>query len=109
MHKDDAAQIENTLAAAGFTYRPADSPEKQAHLKTLTQHKLVPHEDNGSVRYIYADAKFCRCLYAGDESAYERYRKLAAKERIAEERQVAESMNDSAPMDWGMWRPGYTW
>ena len=59
--------------------RLADSPAKVDHLKALTQHKLVPHTNKGEARYIYADAKYCKCVYAGDEAAYQRYQKLAGR------------------------------
>ena len=41
-----------------------------------------------SVRYVYADATACKCIYVGDEAAYERYRELAVQQRIANEQQI---------------------
>ena len=49
-----AIQVERLLAAAGFQIRPADTPEKLAHLVTLTQRRLVRHEQDGKVHYVYA-------------------------------------------------------
>jgi hypothetical protein len=76
----------------------ADTPEKLAHLKTLTQLKVVPHDRNGKMYYVYADAADCQCLYAGNQEAYQRYENLTVKQNIAE-------MNEAASMDWGMWGP----
>lgn len=75
-----AIQMERLLAAAGFQMRLADSPEKLRHLKTLTQRKLVPHQRDGRVYYVYADATSCQCLYVGTEKAYQRYQRLALQQ-----------------------------
>ena len=45
-------QTERLLAAAGFQMRLANTPEREAQLKTMTQHELVPHEENGSMRFV---------------------------------------------------------
>ena len=102
IQQENATQAEQTLAAAGFNMKLADSPEKLAHLKTLTQLKVVPHEQNGNIRYIYADAQYCKCLYAGDEAANQRYQKMVIKQNVAQ-------MNQDAAMNWGMWGPGWGW
>jgi hypothetical protein len=98
IEREDAEQTEQTLAAAGFQIKLADTPEKMAHLQTLTQHELVMHPADGAVRYIYADARFCQCLYAGDEQAYDAYQRLVQERRIAE-------MNEDAAMNWSLWGP----
>ena len=100
-----AIEMERLLAAAGFQIRLADTPEKLRHLKTLTQRKLVPHQRDGHVYYVYADASSCQCLYAGTEKTYQHYQKLALQHEIAEEQRVAAEMNEDAVMNWGMWGP----
>jgi hypothetical protein len=99
----NAADMEQLLSAAGFKMKPADTPEKLSHLKTLTRQRLVPHEHNGNVHYVYADANFCKCLYVGDQEAYERYRKLAVQKRMAEGQMRALEVNPDGSMDWGTW------
>ena len=99
MEKNDAMDMEDTLAAAGFRMKTANTPEQSAHLQKLTQRKLVRHEKDGKPLWIYADAKYCNCLYAGGEKAFQEYSKLTLKKQIAEENQ------DAAMMGWGMW-PG---
>ena len=98
IQKSDSTNTEQMLAAAGFNMRPADTPEKLAHLNTLTQRKLISHERDGKVYFVYADADNCKCLYAGNQENYQSYEKLSMKQNIAE-------MNEAAPMDWGMWGP----
>jgi hypothetical protein len=98
MKKSEATDTEHLLSAAGFKMKLADTPERLAHLKTLVQLKVVPHERNGKMYYIYADAAYCQCLYAGNQEAYQRYENLAVKQNIAQ-------MNQAASMDWGMWGP----
>lgn len=98
IEKENAMDTERTLTAAGFRMQTADTPEQRAHLQTLTPRKLVKHEKDGEPVWIYADATYCNCLYAGSEKAYQEYSKLSIQQEIAEE-------NEDAAMDWGMW-PG---
>ena len=98
IEKSKATDTEQLLAAAGFKMKLADTPAKLTHLKTLTQLKVVPHDRNGKMYYVYADAADCQCLYAGNQEAYQRYENLAIKQNIAQ-------MNEAASMDWGMWGP----
>ena len=35
------------------------------------------------MRFLYADATVCRCLYVGDEQAYQQYQKLAVQQENA--------------------------
>jgi len=98
-----AKSTENLLAAAGFEVRYADTPEKLAHLEQLTQRKLVEHSKDGQRAYVYADAKGCRCFYAGDEKDYQQYRKLALEQQIAAEQMMSAETNQDAALNWGMW------
>ena len=98
IQKSDSTNTEQMLAAAGFKMKLADTPAKLAHLNTLTQRKLISHERDGKVYFVYADADNCKCLYAGNQENYQSYEKLSMKQNIAE-------MNEDAPMDWGMWGP----
>jgi len=107
MEKQETTSTEQVLAAAGFKMKLADSPAKLAHLKTLTQRKLVSQTNKGQVRYVYADAKYCKCVYAGREVAYQRYQKLALEKRIAAAKRTAVRMNENAAMEWDMWGEGY--
>lgn len=105
IHKEEAHQVESTLAAAGFQARPADSPAKMEKLKLLPQRKLRSKTKDGELIYFYADAEFCQCLYVGDQAAYSRYQQLAIQQKIAQEQMNAAEMNEDAAMDWGMWGP----
>ena len=44
------AETEQVLAAAGFQVEPADTPEKLAHLQTLTPRKVVQNVRDGQRR-----------------------------------------------------------
>ncbi len=105
IEKMQAASTEKMLSAAGFQMKLADTPEKLAHLQTLTQRKLVPHQRNGKVYYVYADALKCQCMYVGTEQAYQQYRKIELEKQMAEERLETAEMNRDAAMNWGMWGP----
>jgi len=99
-----AIDNERNLAASGFQMRMADTPKKLAKLEALPQRKLTRTTFHGGVRFVYADAKYCKCLYAGTEAAYDRYQKLEIHQEIANEELVAsQGLDDS----WGPWGPWY--
>ena len=103
--KQEADQVESTLAAAGFQTKPADTAKRQASLAQFPVRKLVSRMHDGQLTYFYADPNFCKCLYYGDQRQYGRYRQLALQQQIAQEQMDAAEMNEDAAMDWGMWGP----
>jgi hypothetical protein len=105
LRKSDVDSQEQLLSAAGFQMKLADSPQKIAHLQTLTSQKLVPHTRDGKLYYVYADPEFCKCLYVGDEAAYQKYQQLAIQQKLAQEQMNAAAMNENAAMNWGLWGP----
>jgi hypothetical protein len=94
---------ERTLAAAGFQMKFAKTPEQIAKVEALPQRTLTPTPGpDGENRFVYADAKYCKCVYVGTEKAYDRYQKLSARQQIAENEEMA-SMNWGAWDGWGPW------
>jgi hypothetical protein len=75
IQKDESMDTERLLAQSGFKMMSADTPEKLEHVKSLTQHRIIPHEHKGSHIYVYADAKYCKCIYVGNAQAYHKYYK----------------------------------
>ncbi len=88
-----AVDREDLLAAAGFTVRPANTPERIASLHSLPPNKVVQRIRGGTVRYVYADPLVCGCLYVGDENAYGRYRQEVFQRRLANEQEMTAQMN----------------
>ena len=100
-----SAQVQNKedmLAAAGFTLVPANTPERQASLKSLPPHKFVHQERNNAVIFTYADPTICNCLYVGNQAAYDRYKQKVFVQNIANEQEMTAQMNE---MNWGAWGP----
>jgi hypothetical protein len=99
----DAQQTKDTeqlLAAAGFKMKLADTPAKMAHLKTLTQHKIVAHQKDGAVYYIYADATNCQCFYWGQDQSYRNFLQQQEQQNIANEERMTAEMNEQEYLDW---------
>ena len=105
IEKQDARKTESVLAAAGFQMKPADTPDRVAHLQLLRPFKLVPHDRNGTLFYVYADPKACKCIWVGDQAAYQRYQQLAIQQQLAQEQLMTAQMNEDAAMNWGLWGP----
>ena len=76
LERNDAIDVEQLLAKAGFKKQVADTSAKLAHLKTLPQRKFSRHHRDGKEYYVYADATYCRCLYVGNAEAFQHYRDL---------------------------------
>lgn len=100
-----AQDTENTLAAAGFSMKSADTPAKLVNLKTMPQNKVFAQTQKGKTFYVYADAAQCQCLYVGNEAAYQSYQQMRIQQNIASEQLMAAEMNQEAMMDWGAWGP----
>ena len=102
-----ASQVQNkedSLAAAGFTVVPANTPKRQASLSAMPPHKFVQQVRNNAVIFVYADPTICDCLYVGNQAAYDRYRRDVFVKNIANEQQMTAQMNQ---MDWDGWGPGW--
>lgn len=102
LEKSDAGNTEELLAKAGFQKKPADTPEKLAHINSMKQRELVSHIKDGSVYYAYADGEFCKCLYMGSEQNYKQFEKLTFQ-------RDTEEMNEAAAMNWGAWGGWDAW
>ena len=75
----------------------------------LTPLTIMPKEKDGNAFFVVADPYACKCLYVGDQKAYDSYQKLALKQEYAEDNLEAAEMNEDAAMDWGMWGPWGAW
>jgi hypothetical protein len=100
----NTARMEALMIKAGFHVRRADTPERLAHLGTLTPRKLVRHDRAGTPYYVFADPDGCQCIYVGNEAAYQQYRKLAQTSQTAAVQELAEGGTGDS-MRWGVWDP----
>jgi hypothetical protein len=100
MEAQQTKDTEQLLAAAGFKMKLADTPSKMAHLKTLTQHKIMPHQKDGTVYYIYADATTCQCFYWGRDKSYQSFMQLQEQQNIADDDRMTAEMNEQEYIDW---------
>ena len=63
-------QTENLLSAAGFKMVPADTPQRQAHLKTLPPKKVTMTQRDGQTYFVYPDPAH-NVLYVGQQAQYQ--------------------------------------
>ena len=102
-------RVESQLRDSGFKMRLADTPEKLAQVKQLSQHKLITLQQGDKVLYIYADADHCKCVYTGGEEAYQRYQRIADVKPVSEMDRIEEDREEPARLDWGDWRFNESW
>jgi hypothetical protein len=75
-----AQQTENLLSAAGFRTVIVTNPQQQQ----LRPYKLTTAQRNGGTYYVYADPARNQ-IYVGDQSQYQRYRKLKKELQAAQQ------------------------
>ena len=101
-----AMDLERLMIAAGFQMRLADTPEKLQHLESLKpQRKIVTHVKDGRNVYVYADAKFCECLYAGNQEAFDAFQKVARDKELADQLAAGDRIDEEASLNWQIWGP----
>jgi hypothetical protein len=98
-------QKEDSLSAAGFIIRPANTPDRQAMLNRLPPHRFVERVHGDQVEYVYADPLVCDCLYVGSQQAYGKYRAFVQQRQIADEQEMSAEMYSDAAWNWGAWGP----
>jgi hypothetical protein len=99
-----AFAVERMLVAAGFSFKVADDDAMLAKMAKLPQHQLIRHERKGQTIWIYPNVDGCKCLYAGNEAAYEQFKKLAKENkrdirRFGGTGEDSISSRESAPME----------
>lgn len=109
MQRQGAMQQERLLAASGFQMKFANTPSLASQASEMPQRRVVPVPSDDGVRYVWADAKYCQCIYVGTERAYDHYQRLVVKEDIAAENAEAADEEAEAQLDWGAWGPWGPW
>jgi hypothetical protein len=105
--KEMVSHKEDSLTAAGFTARPANTPQRIAMLKRLPAHRFVQKPTGNTVHYVYADPVVCGCLYVGTEQDYAQYVKNEQQQDLANEQLMAAQMYSDPAWDWGAWGGGF--
>lgn len=100
---------EELLASAGFSMKPADTPEKLEHVKAMPQHVLTPQQKDGKTLYIFADASVCRCVYTGTEEQYKRFQEMVRQKHMDMDQFSSGAMNDPTSGEWGVRGTGPWW
>jgi hypothetical protein len=104
------ATREDNLAAAGFSVKPANTPELKAMLNRLPANRFVMRQNGSVVHYVYADPLVCGCLYVGTQQQYNQYVRDRQTQDLVDEQQMTAQMYQDANWNWnpwGPWGPGY--
>lgn len=98
-------QTQLDLGSCGFHWKIADTPEKLKHVESFPQRKIVRQEKDGKYYYIYADARDCKCVYVGDEKAYQQYRQFMYEKRQDRMEDIAAEQTATMAGFWGAFGP----
>lgn len=104
------ASRENMLTAAGFQAVPANTPDREAHLRSLPADKITAVQRNGTTYYTFPDRNQ-NVLYVGQEPQYQEYQRLRLQQQMADERVESSEVNNAIQMQiWGGWsNPSWAW
>ncbi|MDB6098126.1 MAG: uncharacterized protein JWN58_829 [Gammaproteobacteria bacterium] len=96
---------EDKLSAAGFTIKPANTPERQTMLHKLPPNKFVQRTNGDDVHYVYADPVVCNCLYVGSQQAFNEYKKNEQQQKLADQQEMTAQLYSDPAWNWGAWGP----
>jgi len=103
-----AERIEPMLSAAGFNMLPADNDQKISAIQSLPPLKMRYYTKDGKLTYWFADPDYCRCVYTGNEAAYQRYQNLKIQSQMAQQAEMAAEANEEAAEETSM-PPPFFW
>jgi hypothetical protein len=90
------------LNAAGFKLHTANTPQKQAYMKTLPAKKVVSNQHQGQTCYLVCTDPGSNQCYLGDKAAYQRYQQMAIQQNISEDQhKVSDERSDPEALQ--MW------
>lgn len=98
-------QREDLLTTAGFRAVRADTAGEVAHLHSLPPHTITTVQRNGTLFYVFPDAKR-NTLYVGQQEQYQRYQALRAQRHLPDEPVNAAVPNENT---WSLWGPWWGW
>jgi hypothetical protein len=94
-----AMRIEPMLSAAGFHAAPADTPARKAQMQRMTplEIRFTPRE--GKMHYWFADPYHCRCVFSGNEEAYEAFERAREQNQVVNQEEIMEEMNQAVAQE----------
>jgi hypothetical protein len=101
---EEAKSTDQMLAAAGFQAVPAETPKQEEMLNSLTPYKVQFSVKDNKALYWYADPKNCKCVWTGDQAAYQRYEKMVYESNLIDQEQEAAMLAEQAEFGgFGYW------
>jgi hypothetical protein len=105
LREAEVREVEDMLAAAGFTMKPADTADKLVDVGNLPRRQFAVIRRDGEPYYVFADPDVCRCVWVGDQHQYSRFQQLRLQKRIADEQLMAAQAWRDAAFRWSVWGP----
>jgi hypothetical protein len=97
-----ANQQEELLMAAGFAKKPADTPEKMSRLRRVPLYEIAVRKKGDQPVYYYADPNYCQCIYLGNETNYQAYRRLLIERNMRNPPVAVTPADMEAEEEWGV-------
>ena len=97
-----ANQQEELLMAAGFAKKPADTPEKMSRLRRVPLYEIAVRKKGDQPVYYYADPNVCQCIYLGNETNYQNYRRLLIERNMRTPPVAVTPADMEAEEEWGV-------
>ena len=92
---------ENMLSAAGFKAMPANTPQREEHLRSLPADELTVANLNGYNYYVFPDPAES-VLLVGQQRQYQQYQRMRLENQMAVAQVNTAVVDDNWPL-WGVW------
>ncbi|MEQ9619535.1 MAG: hypothetical protein RIG61_10220 [Deltaproteobacteria bacterium] len=104
IQSEETRSTEEMLGAAGFQMVPAETPKQVEMLNSLTPYKVQFSVRDNKPLYWYADPQNCKCVWTGDQAAYERYERMVYESNLVNQEQETAMLAEQAEFGgFGYW------
>ncbi len=96
---EQAKQTEAMLSAAGFVMVPAESEQQKKVLASLPPLTISHYPSRKGMVFWYSDPYNCKCVFRGDQNAFNRYQQILIQKQMVDEAQQAALLNEEAAQE----------
>lgn len=93
------SNTEHMLSAAGFKAMPANTPQREEHLRSLPADQLTVANLNGYNYFVFPDPAE-NLLFVGQQPQFQQYQRMRFENKMA----VAQVNTAPVDDDWTLWR-----
>lgn len=95
---------EQKMTKAGFQREAVTTQAQQAMVKSLTAYVITSVPDGAGKKYVYYDPANCKCIYVGNEQAWNHFQQDKQEFSFATRETNATPLMSKTPWSWEPWQ-----